>query len=240
MSRYGTMSDVWPYAAAVACVFAVVLILVYKFGSGGSRRGAAWRYTAELDQIQKLMDEKRYDEAAALLPPLLRKSDIPGVFFDLAAAIASKRGRPAEAEKYWLALRRYYPEIAWSHMRVARFLLQKGKTKQAHKVLDRARKIVVDPGNLNAVLAETAQASQRWDEAIRLWAELRVSAPGEVNGYLQARVCLLAVGRVEEADALIADVAARFPNHPHVKAVLAAAAKQAAPTPATPPPEAGA
>lgn len=239
MSRYGSLNDVWPYAAAVAAVLVVALIAVYYFGSIGSRRGAGWKYTKEIDHLRKLMDEKRNDEAAAFVLPLLRKQDITAEFFDCAAVIAERRGKLAQAGRYWRAMQRYYPEMAWGHMRVARFLLRQGKTRQAHQVLERARKIAHDPGVLDSVLAEAAQADEQWDEAIRLWALLRVASPGETKGYLQARVCLLAVGRVEEADALLADVAIRMPNHAHVKQAVAAAQKSAATTPpAAPPPEA--
>jgi predicted Zn-dependent protease len=228
MSRYGSLNDVWPYAAAVTGGIALLYIALYRFGGSSARRGAGWKYTSEIDHIRKLMREERYDEAAAFVQPLLQKNDITPEFFDVAAVIADKRGRAAEAGKYWRDMMRYYPSEPWGYMRTARFLLRQGKTAQAHRVLDRARKIVKHPSMLNNVLAQAAQASEQWDEAIQLWAELRATAPGEVNAYLQARTCLLAVGRRDEADALLADVAARMPSNPEVKKALAAAKKASA------------
>ena len=230
---YGPMVHLWPYVAAVVGVLVLGYILIYCFGITSGRRASAWKYSKEVDHCRKLMAEGRNDEAAAFVKPLLRKQDIPAEFFDIAAVVADKRGRPAEAGRYWRDMQRYYPTSAWGHMRTARFLLRQGKTKQAHRVLDRARATVLDPHVLDTVLAEAAQAAEQWDEAIRLWAELRETSPGEVRGYLQARICLAAVGRAEEGDALLEDVAARMPSNPYVKAAVAAAKRQTA---ATPPP----
>jgi predicted Zn-dependent protease len=227
MSRYGSLNDFWPYAAGVTGACAVVLVLVYRFGILGARRGAGWKYTAEIDAIRKLMREKRYDEAASMVAPLLRKHDITAEFFDVAAVIATHRDQPGQAEKYWRAMCRYYPAEPHGYVRVARLLLRQGKTREAHRLLARASQQVKHTGQLDSLLAEAAQAEKRWDEAIRLWAELRVHMPTEVSGYLQGRICLLAAGRRAEADALLEDVAARMPNHPLVKQALAAAEKAA-------------
>lgn len=227
MSRYGALNQYWVYAAAAAGVLAVGLVVVYKSGIGRTRRGAGWKYTAEIDAIRKLMAEKRDDEAAAMVAPLLRKRDITAEFFDVAGVIALRRGRTAEAAKHWRAMYRYYPTEPYGYARSARLLMRQGKTRAAHRLLEMARQRVRYPAQLDTVLAEAAQADQQWDEAIRRWAALRVSASNEVNGYLQGRACLLAVGRREEADALLADVAIRMPNHPQVKAALAEAAKTA-------------
>lgn len=224
----GTPLDhVWPYAAAVAGVLALALAVavLIRFGNFGARRPAAWKYAAERTRLRQLLHEQRYDEAAAMVGPLLRRYDISSDFFDIAAIAADRRGRPAEAMKYWLAMPRNYPADPAGYVLAGRMLLRQGKLRRAYRLLERGRTRVGFPPHLDVVLAEAAQAAERWDEAIARWAELRVSAPGEISGYLEARKCLLAVGRREEADALLTDVAARMPGNPLVKAALAAARK---------------
>jgi predicted Zn-dependent protease len=162
-----------------------------------------------------------------MVAPLLRKRDITAEFFDVAAVIANHRERPAEAEKYWRAMYRYYPAEPHGYIRSARLLLRQRKTRQALRLLERARRKVKHSKPLDSIMAEAAQADERWDEAIKLWAELRMKDATVVDGYLQGRVCLLAAGRRAEADALLADVAIRMPNHPEVKRALAAAEKAA-------------
>ena len=169
MSRFGALNEGWPYAAAIAGLFALAYLAVYYLGSLGRRRSpAAWKYTSEIDQLRKLLDTERYDEAAAFVTPLLRKKDITAEFFDVAAIIAERRNQPALAARYWRAMQRYYPENAWGYLRTATYLRRQGKIRQAHRIVERARKIVKEPAHLGRALAESAQASEDWDEAIAL------------------------------------------------------------------------
>ncbi len=237
MSRFGALNELWPYAAAIAGVFALAYLTVYRLSGLATRRGpAAWKYTSEIDQLRKLLDTERYDEAAAFVTPLLRKKDITPEFFDVAAIIAERRNNPKLAAQYWRAMQRYYPDNAWGYMRTATYLRRQGKVEQALRVVERARKIVKEPAHLDRALAEAAQGMEDWDEAIKLWARQRAASPGDIHGYLQARTCLLAVGRVAEADELLRDIALRMPANPHVIKAVAAAKKA---EPVKPPAAAG-
>jgi tetratricopeptide (TPR) repeat protein len=59
--------------------------------------------------------------------------------------------------------------------------------------------------------ARAAQQAGNWEDAAAQWAALRVSRPEDSAGYLGGAAALRALGRLEQADAVLAEAAARFP-----------------------------
>lgn len=205
------------WTAAIALTVFVIFLLVMVLGNFSRHHASKWRYTAELDKVGKLMAAGQYDEVEVMLRPLVRKKDAPGDFAFLRAVAAERRGDDAFAMRLWKRQTKKDPAIAHGYTGQARLLIKHGKVEQAHRLLEAARSRVLVPADLTISMAETAQARKDWENAIRLWKQLRTEAPGRAEGYLQARICLLAVGRTEEAEELLQDVAMRIPADPRVR-----------------------
>lgn len=216
-------------AALVAAAIGIIYALFVMFGPRSDRRPAMWKYTSQLDTAGKLIDRKQYVEAEAILRPLIRERDIPGHVFHLLAISAERRGDPQEGLRMWRALTKRFPTSSAGYAGEARILIGQGQLEKAERLLEKARSQVMVVADLTKVRAQSAQARKEWPLAIELWAQVRRENPGEVAGYLEGRLCLLAVGRDEEADDLLADASMRFPSDKRVQKASQEAAGEGTP-----------
>jgi len=136
------------------------------------------------------------------------------------------------AARHWKAARRYFPDDALGFAGGARVLLRAGRRAEAVRMLEGARSRVHNPSQLTKVLAEAAQSAGDWAEGARLWEQVRNEAAGDIDSYVRGHDCLLAAGRPDEAAAVLADGAMRFPRDPQIVRAVAAAAPPGAPGPA--------
>ena len=62
--------------------------------------------------------------------------------------------------------------------------------------------------------AELAMRRGDWEAACTQWAEMRRAFPDHAAGFVRGAEALLRAGRLEEAEAVAGEAAARFPDHP--------------------------
>jgi Flp pilus assembly protein TadD len=213
---YGPMVFLWPYAAAAVCALGLGLALMFLAGPGARRHAAAWRYTTQLDEARKLIRQRQYDEAEELLEPLTRKSDAPVPVFAQLAIIVELRGNVPYAMRRWKRLIKAYPDSAVGYAGLARLLNLSGAPEKAERLLIAARKHVTHVAALTNAMATAATQREEWDRAIALWEQVRSENASDVDAYLLGRICLLAVGRVQEANELLATASMLFPRDPRV------------------------
>ena len=91
-----------------------------------------------------------------------------------------------------------------------------GRYDDAEALLGAAQKRFPETPQLLAEQAWVAHDRRQWDEAERRWAVLRARFPGDPWGYFGSGRSLLSAGRLDDAEAVLAEAARRFPNNPGI------------------------
>ena len=128
-------------------------------------------------------------------------------------------GQYALARRDWEeALRRYQlaiarnPRHSCGYIGAAAALRGMKRLDESDALLRKAQKQCEQPGPLQIEFARNAMARQNWREAARRWAMHRHARPNEKFAYEQDELALRKAGLVEEANALAAEKAERFPR----------------------------
>jgi tetratricopeptide (TPR) repeat protein len=159
-----------------------------------------------------LSQMRRFDEAATLLAQgAARFPDDPG--FNIERAwLAQRRGDLAEALQRWAEIRRTLPERPIGYIGAARSLREGGRYAEADALLTEAlERFPGDPAP-RAEHAWVAQVARDWPEAVRRWDETRRRHPDQPVGFTAAAVALREMRRFDEAEALLIEASARFPE----------------------------
>jgi tetratricopeptide (TPR) repeat protein len=118
---------------------------------------------------------------------------------------------------YEEALRRYQeairrdPRDIRGYTGIARVLRDTGRFDEADASLRQAQRRFPSALEVHADLAWLAQQRGDWPEAVRRWEAFRTRFPKAELGYHHGAAALRKAGRVADADALLAEAAARFP-----------------------------
>ena len=161
---------------------------------------------------QALREAGRFDEAeAAIATALDRFPDQAVLRFEHAVLAAAGADWPA-AETRWALLRERFPEQPAGFVGGAVAVRDQGRHDEAEALIGDA--VARFPNDLAARMehARTAQFAADWPAAIERWAALRESHPDQLAAYTGGAAALHALGRLGEADALLAEAAARLPD----------------------------
>jgi tetratricopeptide (TPR) repeat protein len=128
-------------------------------------------------------------------------------------------GQYASGRRDWEeALRRYQlaiarnPRHACGYAGAAAVLRRMKRLDESDALLRKAQQQCEHPEPLLIEFAWNAMARQDWREAARRWTMRRQFRPNEKIAYEQGEMALRKAGLVEEADALAAEKAERFPR----------------------------
>ena len=132
------------------------------------------------------------------------------------ANLAMRRQDWEEAAARWQSVREQFPYDSDAVIEGGRALLDAGRVDEADAVLTAAMHRFPEHAMIARNWANLAMRRQTWPEAIRRWEIVRASFPGEAEGYAEGAVALRHAGRLPDAETLLSEGAARFPNVPSI------------------------
>ena len=140
--------------------------------------------------------------------PLVRPDDLAGE-----AWAAMNRRDADEALRLWRELREHSPERPDGYIWPIQVLWENGRFADADTLASTAFARFPDHPDLLVQRAWVASMQERWDAAAQRWALVRAAAPERIEGYLYGARALWRAGQAEDAEAMIAEGLARFPDH---------------------------
>ncbi len=127
----------------------------------------------------------------------------------------------------WDAVRAEMPDEPATYMAFVRTLRKAGHPQQAELVLGEAARRFPADAELAADLARAAEQRKDWATALARWQQMRAAFPQNPAGHLRTAAMLRGeLGRSAEAEAVLEEAAARFPNRSEVWTEYAAAAAE--------------
>lgn len=158
--------------------------------------------TRQLDEAEAILEA-----GAARFP---QRSDIWSEY----AAVAVDRKDRANALRRYEAMRERFPAAAGAWRWIATLLREEGRFEEAEAALDEAMVRFPDEAGLLTDRAWLAGSRQAWADAVVRWDAVRTALPDNVLGYWMAGSVLSArLNRHDEAEALLCEGVARFPDH---------------------------
>ncbi len=159
-----------------------------------------------------LMEAKRFKAAEGLASEVVAR--FPGrVEGHLRLAELAMRRRDWEAAcARWARVREGFPERVAGFSQGVVALREAGRLEEAEALAGEAAARFPERVEGHLRLAELAMRRRDWEAACARWARVREGFPERVAGFSQGVVALREAGRLEEAEALAGEAAARFPG----------------------------
>jgi tetratricopeptide (TPR) repeat protein len=161
---------------------------------------------------QAWREQRRFDEAGAVLAEALQRFARDPAVRSEYAWLAQFAGDWPEAARRWQDMRERHPDHSVGYTSGAVALREQRRFDEAEALL--AEAVERFPGE-RAPLAEhawLAMARRDWPAAARRWAELRRRHPDSIEGYLRGAQALATMWQHDEAEQVLADGMARFPD----------------------------
>jgi tetratricopeptide (TPR) repeat protein len=146
-----------------------------------------------------------------------------GIGIEWARIAAARADRP-EAVRRWETVRARFPTNTTAVAGHAAALVAANRPDEADAVLRDGVARFPDRLDLASDYARLAQSRQDWAEVLRRWEEVRTRFPDRPAGYAGVAEALGYLRRADEAEALLLEVASRFPTSRDILFALARAA----------------
>jgi tetratricopeptide (TPR) repeat protein len=157
-------------------------------------------------------EQRRFDEAEAIMAEAAaRMPDDPSVASERCWLPQIARDF-TEADRRWTDLRAHFPNISAGWIAGAAALRELRDFDEAESLLRDALLRFPDESAPVAEHAWLATIRRDWPEAVRRWEAVRTRFPDRADGYLRGALALGEVWRYAEAEALLAEGMARFPD----------------------------
>lgn len=154
----------------------------------------------------------RAEDADTLMTAALsRFTDNVNLFIEQSRA-ATARQDWDEADRRWARTRELFPGEAIGYIEGARVLIHLNRTDAAEVVISMARQRFPADRAVAHAWADLALRRRDWPECAARWLALRGQFPDDPSVVTEASRALQEAGRVDEAEALLADAMLRFPN----------------------------
>lgn len=124
----------------------------------------------------------------------------------------AQRGDLDAALHAWGEIRTQFPDSPAGYVGLARALRRVDRLDEAESLLREAAGRFTDNASIVLERARAADARQDWQEAARRWRTATSHQPNEPRNYSNTAVALRRAGRLDEAENLLAEAAARFPG----------------------------
>jgi tetratricopeptide (TPR) repeat protein len=161
-----------------------------------------------------LRAQGRIEEAEALLAEAVaRFPDEPSTAVEHGWSANHRRDWP-EAVRRWEAVRQRYGDEVAGYCGAAQALRQLHRFDEAEAVVAEAMQRLPASPEPYVEHAWMAQDTRNWLEAARRWERVRERQPDHVAAYAIAGVALAQAGRLDAAEALVAEARQRFPDNP--------------------------
>lgn len=154
----------------------------------------------------------RFDDAEALLGQAVERfPHDPGPWVGW-AALPHGRSDWAAAAQRWGRIRARFPQEAMGYSLGVVALQALGRVAEAELVLAAAIEHFPDEGRLRFEYAVAAAERADWPAAAERWEALRSRFADQPAGYLGGAAAMREQGRLDAAEALLAEAVARFPE----------------------------
>jgi len=153
-----------------------------------------------------------FDRADALLREALERfPDVAWLTFEHGWVAHIRRDWP-EAASRWETVRAHAPEVLVGYTAGAVALREQGRMAEAEALLCDAAERFPDEPQVVVEQAWLAQARRDWAEAARCWDAVRAWLPEEEVAYTGGARAMREQGRADEAERLLREAIARFPD----------------------------
>jgi tetratricopeptide (TPR) repeat protein len=168
--------------------------------------------TAFVSAARVLRDCGRMDEAEALLSDARFRfpADFP-VASEWAAIAQFRRDLP-EALRRWDQARQQFPQRPEPHISGGAVLREVGRLDEADAVLSDTLRCFPDEAGAAIQYALVAHDRRDWPEALARWEQMRALIPGHPASYAEAGYVLREIGRLDDAEDILAEARRRFPD----------------------------
>ena len=120
------------------------------------------------------------------------------------------------ALRHWSHVKNQAPELDSGVIGVASALRELGRYQELESLLTEAVSRFPSSAGIAIALAMNAHGQRNWAEALRRWSNVRLRFPDHPYAYAATAAVLVELGRLDEAETLLADAIAVFPNDANV------------------------
>jgi predicted Zn-dependent protease len=182
------------------------------------------RVTAGL--AEALLVLGRAGEAETVAQTALARFPDTSSILSLAARCAAARGDWAEADRRWAAVLAKSPDHPAGSIGRAEALVHLGQAEAAEAVLRVPAERFADRLDVQLLFATVAVRRGDWATALTRYSDLRARFPVSADAWLGCIEALAALRQPAEADALLQEAAATFPQHMGIMSCQARFAEQ--------------
>jgi tetratricopeptide (TPR) repeat protein len=167
------------------------------------------------DSLEILLRLERYDDADALMRERYNRSRFDNFSLTGLARIAERRGDIPEALKRWEVVRTRVRDTIEGYLGCARCLLHLGRFEEAEAQLNQAIRRDPHSHEVRVARARASDRRQDWEESITRW-KLTAESVQDAPAFAFVAKAMMELGRLEEAEAYLAQPALRFPSEPEI------------------------
>jgi tetratricopeptide (TPR) repeat protein len=169
---------------------------------------------AYLNAARALAETGQFDRAdVVLLEGWLRVQAAGPVFASEFARMATRRNDTAEARRRWKGVRRAFPRHPIGWVGGVEMLREAGQVDEAEALLNEVREQFPDEAATPILAASLADVRKDWAASANLWEIARNRLPANPVGYIKGAKALFHLNELDNAERLLTDAIARFPNH---------------------------
>lgn len=178
---------------------------------GVARKAFPWRWQGHLYEAESLMRAGQLDEAETLLKQAVSQFPEQIACRMGYARLAERQGNWSEALKRWEAVSTEFKHAS-GDIGVALALQELGQSDEAEARLEAAR--TLHPVLIEIRIAQARLAEKRgdFDAEVRIWEVIRERFPLASVGYRNSIHRLRAIGREDDAEAVMRAAIERFPQ----------------------------
>jgi tetratricopeptide (TPR) repeat protein len=174
--------SVFPRDEHVAMSWCLVAEEAQNFEESEYRWGVCYARLASFAPMRAgyariLCQNKKFDEAEALLIPIVQEPESDLDLVATYAHCATERGEWNEAESRWRTVIQRFPKAAAGWVGLGDMLRLCGRLEESARVLETALRSFSNDADLEQSLAWPTNFRRQWPEALRMWAELKRKYP---------------------------------------------------------------
>jgi tetratricopeptide (TPR) repeat protein len=159
-----------------------------------------------------LREQGLLDQAEALLASAIERFPQQAAPWIDYAVCAQARKDWTESAARWARVRERFSTVPESYLGAANSLREQGKFSESQAVLDEAAERWPDDLRIKTEHCWNAHIARDWPEAARRWETLRAKHPALFVGWTSGALALRELRRYDQADQLLRDAQARFPQ----------------------------
>ena len=179
------------------------------------------------DTVGILLDLGDFAEAEAFTLAGAKRFPKQPHYLEGYAMTAERKHDYAEAVRRWAVVRKKFPHRKFGYVSASGSLRKIGRVDEAERVIGQMMRML--PNDMFVLLewAQIPEAREDWEEAFRRWDSLRNKHP---TGFVGASRALQKLGRIADAEAMLAEGRFRFPTEATLAVMQARIAEESGDT----------